>query len=371
MSTPSLTTYKVKPRAAARFVEDALRAGLVPYLSSSPGMGKSSIIKMISERLNLKTIDHRLSTSEPTDMSGLPNFDAKGGAYFAPFTQLFPVVGMELPTRKIYDKDGKAKGEHQYAGWNVFLDELPAAPRNVQAAAFKFILDRMVGQYHLHPEVLITAAGNLLTDRSVVNPLVTAMQSRLVHLEMEVCYEEWLQDVAVPHNFDKRIVGFIGQFGNGKLMDFRPDHHDKTFACPRTWEFLNKLLAMYTQRGISLTEEQLPLVAGVIGAGPALEFVQYAQVWTKLVTLRQILSDPKNLQVPTESAIKYATVGMMMQHVDDNNFKDLSTYVDRFDMGFRVLFYRMVLAIRPTIRNHPAFGPAASLLAQHLNPTNP
>lgn len=368
MSTPSLSTYKVKPRAAARLIRDILEAGLVPYVSSSPGVGKSTIIKGIGDMLELHNIDHRLSTSEPTDMSGLPNFDKNGYAYFAPFTQIFPVVGTPLPVRRLYDASGNVVGEKQLRGWNLFLDELPAAPRNVQAAAFKVILDRMVGQHYLHPNVVITAAGNLLSDRSVVNPLVTAMQSRLVHLEMEVCFKEWLQDVAFSGNFDKRIVGFIGQFGNSKLMDFRPDHQDKTFACPRTWEFLNRLLVNYARRNITLTDEHLPAIAGTIGAGVGLEFLQYAQVWSRLVTVNQILADPAQCPIPAEADIKWATVSMIMQHVDPQNFKDFSTYVDRFDMAFRILFYRLILLRKPEFRTIPAFGPAVALISKDLNP---
>ncbi len=27
-----------------------------------------------------------------------------------------------------------------------------------------------------------------------------------------------------------------------KLMDFDPEHEDKTFCCPRTWEFVNNII---------------------------------------------------------------------------------------------------------------------------------
>jgi shikimate kinase len=37
-------------------------------------MGKSSIAKSLAKEANLQIIDHRLSTSEPTDMSGLARF---------------------------------------------------------------------------------------------------------------------------------------------------------------------------------------------------------------------------------------------------------------------------------------------------------
>lgn len=368
MSVPSLQTYKVKPRQCRKFILDILYAREVPYIISSPGIGKSSLVKDASRELNLKVIDDRLSTADPTDLKGLPNFDKDGKAYFAPFTETYPVVGTPLPTDPIYDQDGKITGTHQYDGWNLFFDELPAATRSVQAAAFKPILDKMIGQNHLHPRLVMTAAGNLLTDRSVVNPLVTAMQTRLVTLHLVEDQEEWLADVAFKKNFDPRIIGFISQFGD-KLMDFRPDHKDNTFACPRTWEKLNNQLKSYNARGIQLNDDHVPLLAGYVGSGIALEFLQYTKVWTKLVSVKQVLADPATIPIPQEPEIKWATVSMLMQHVDDKNFAAMSTYVNRFpDTSFKLLFYRMCLVNKPELRRHKDFSSAALLISQYLNP---
>ena len=76
-------------------IEVPLR-GLGPFVTGSPGCGKSSIMKAIADKLSLSVIDHRLSTSEPTDMC-LPNFTADGHAYFAPFAELFPLRSAPLP----------------------------------------------------------------------------------------------------------------------------------------------------------------------------------------------------------------------------------------------------------------------------------
>lgn len=210
--------YRCTPRKIKEYVRDCIYAGLVPYVHSSPGMGKSAIMESIADEEQLHLIDHRLSTSAPEDMSGLPRFDEDGQARFAPFADLFPLQSAKIP-----------KGKQ---GYMLFLDEFPSAKREVQAAAYKLILDKKVGQHRLHDHLVITAAGNLMTDRAIVNPIGTAMQSRVVHLEMELNYEEWLYDVALKNNWDSRIIAYLSQFPD-KLMDFKPDHNDKTFCCPR------------------------------------------------------------------------------------------------------------------------------------------
>lgn len=61
--------YRCTPRQAKRYILECLEAGLVPVLESSPGMGKSSIMREVAQELGLFLIDHRLSTSAPEDLN--------------------------------------------------------------------------------------------------------------------------------------------------------------------------------------------------------------------------------------------------------------------------------------------------------------
>lgn len=339
--------YRCTPRKVKQFVTECLYAGLVPYVQSSPGMGKSTIMRNVAKDLQLKMIDHRLSTSAPEDLSGLPRFNEHGQAMFAPFADLFPIEGTSLP-------EGKQ-------GWMLFLDEFNAAAKSVQAAAYKLVLDRMVGQHRLHENVVLTAAGNLSTDRAITNPISTAMQSRVVHLEMEINFEEWLYDVALLENYDSRIIAYLSQFPS-KLMDFRPDHNEKTFCCPRTWEFTNRLI-----KGKQVEDATATLLAGTITSGVAVDFVQFTKVYHNLVTIKEIRADPRNCRIPQDAGSKWAIISHMMEKMDEENMDDLSLYADRFTVDFRILFYRSILVRNPTMRQHPAFIRAMSTLARYLH----
>jgi hypothetical protein len=352
-----LDAYRCSPRQLRGFITDALYAGLVPFVTASPGVGKSSIMKLVADDLDLKVIDHRLSTSAPEDLSGLPRFDENGFARFAPFADLFPLENTPLPRDK--------NGDQTHQGWMLFLDEFNSAAKSVQAAAYKLILDRMVGQYHLHENCVITAAGNLATDRAIVNQISTAMQSRVVHLELEVNFQEWLYDVAFAENYDARIIGFLSQFEN-KLMDFNPAHSEKTFACPRTWEFVNRLCQLPGWQG-DLTDKA-PLLTGAITSGIATEFITFANVWKDLVTIDQVVKDPKHLRIPDSASSKWATIAHLMENINQVNFDDVCTYVNRdeFGISFRILFFRSVMVRQPAMRQHPSFAKALSEMAKYL-----
>jgi hypothetical protein len=342
------TIYRCTPRQVRGFITEVLYAGLVPFVRSSPGIGKSSIMRAIAKELNLHMIDHRLSTSDPTDLSGLPNFDNKGMAYFAPFTELFPIASTPMP--------------HGKDGWMVFFDEANSAKLDVQAASYKFILDRMVGQHKIHENVVVSMAGNLDTDRAITNRISTAMQSRVIHLEMEVNFNEWLEDVALKEGYDGRIIAYQSYKKGTVLMDFRPDHNEKTFCCPRTWAFMNRLIS-----GKDVTEERVPLYAGTITSGVAVDFVQFCKVYKTLVTVKQILADPESCQVPDDLASKWAVIGHMMEHVDEKSLENLALYANRFPTDFRILFWRSIMVRHPRMRQHSAFSKAMIELSRYLN----
>lgn len=352
----NVNLYRCTPRTMREFALDCFYAAVVPFIQGSPGIGKSAIIQSIADELNLFLLDHRLSTSSPEDMSGLPRFDKDGFAYFAPFADLFPLAGRELP--KKYDAEGKVIGS--YDGWLLFLDEFNSAPKSVQAAAYKLILDRKVGQHDLHENCIVGAAGNLATDRAIVNPLSTAMQSRVIHIEMQHNFEEWLMDVALKQNYDNRIIAYLSQYPD-KLMDFNPAHSEKTFCCPRTWEFLNRLI-----KDREVLDRKAPLYAGTITSGVAADFVQFCRVYDKMPKVQDILESPETHPVPSDVSMRWAVVSALLQHVKEKNLDTIAKFVDRMDTSFRILFYRSVMVRNPELRHCAAFTNALVGLARYL-----
>lgn len=352
MSLSDPEIYNVNAREARDFIKnDILPAGLVPFIRSSPGVGKSAIIRSIARELWLKMIDHRISTSDVTDFSGLPDFtDTR--ATFKPF-DLFPLEGDPLPV-----VDGK-----QMDGWFLFFDEFNSGLHPVQAACYKLVLDWMVGQHRLHERVAMALAGNLSTDRAIVNNLSTAMQSRLVHLILECNFRIWLEDVALKEGYDERIIAFLS-WKEDYLMDFDPDHQELTFCCPRTWEFMDRMV-----RGKDVTDRKTQLYAGTITSGKAVEFVQFCQIWKDkdMVTFADVMRDPHGAPVPQQSQRKWIITSELMTKTKEKDYTTIAAYVDRLDLSFKALFYRGLLVNEPKLRAHPQFAQAMLKVSQYLN----
>ena len=241
------------------------------------------------------------------------------------------------------EKDKIPKGKN---GWLLILDELNSAPPAVQAAAYKIVLDRQVGQHNLHPEVYVCAAGNLETDNAIVESMSTALQSRMVHLELKLDMEDWLK-WAYANNIDSRITSYV-QFQPDHLHSFDPNHSDKTYACPRTWEFANRYLsndAFNMKSSISL-----PLLSGTLGQGVAASFMGFCEIETP--SIKEIMEKPLEVPVPTDPAVLYATSGSLASHMDESTIDTLAHYVFRMPPEFMVVTMREALRRNPELRKN-------------------
>jgi hypothetical protein len=339
----------ISPSEAYDEIVACISVGLTPMLASSPGLGKSSIHRQVAKDYRLKLIDFRLSQCTPEDLNGFPMREGNK-AVFTPF-DIFPLKGDPLP----FDEDG-----NELNGWLLFFDEISSASKQVQAAAYKVILDGEVGSFELHESVAISSAGNLATDKAVTVAMSTALQSRLVHYEMVVDQSQWI-DWAFKEGIDHRIISFISYMPT-RLMDFRPDHIDKTFPCPRTWEFLSRLI-----KDEPVSHKILARVAGTIGAGVATEFITFCKEFDRLPKVDDIISDPANVSLPPEVSTKYATMSMLVEHFKEKTVKPILEYIGRFDIEMRILFMRGAVSTDPDLPiKNEAFAAEMKTLARYL-----
>ena len=343
MSTPTALTLEpitLNPAGIFNFMAHSLKAGLVPFVKGSPGIGKSDIARKVAKDFNLKLIDFRLSQCDPTDLNGFPSVNDKGRATYMPMTT-WPLVGDDLP---------KADDGTPMDGWLVFFDELPAASPAVQAAAYKILLDRMVGEFKLHPRVMMAAAGNLVTDNAVAEDLSTALQSRLIHAQLQVNLKDW-QQWAADTKIDHRITSFL-EWKPQLLYSFDPNHTDNTFPCPRTWEFTDKQL----KAGLNVGQDPAfdrALLSGTIGQGAAREFIAFCNFFSKLPTIADIVKDPKGVKVPEEPGVLYAMSGSIAAHIDGSNAAPLFEFLQRMPIEYQVIGLRTAIRRDQSIAKTP------------------
>ena len=301
----------VGPKGAKKAIRKAIQKRRPVFLWGPPGIGKSDIVKQIGEDAGREVIDVRLALWEPTDIKGIPYYNAdQGKMVWAPPS--------ELPT----EADSTAI---------IFLDELNSAPPAVQAAAYQLILNRRVGTYKLPDGVDVVAAGNREGDRGVTYRMPAPLANRFIHLEAKVDFDDF-QEWAVMDAVHPEVLGYVG-FAKQDLYDFDPKSPSKAFATPRSWVFVSDLLKDDDTDIDTLHN----LVAGAVGDGLAVKFMAHRKIAGRLPKAIDILEGKvKDLQIKEVSAMYSLTVSLCYELKDQAEKKN-KKFDDMADCFFRYM----------------------------------
>ena len=279
------------------------------FLWGAPGIGKSSIVKQIADEKSIGFIDLRLALMDPTDLKGIPFYDKESHtALWAP-----PAF---LP------RDGEGI---------LFLDELNAAPPSVQASAYQLILDRKVGEYELPDGWAIVAAGNREGDRGVTYRMPSPLANRFVHFEMEVDVDDW-RFWAYKKELDERIISYIS-FKNEHLFTFDAKSDTKSFATPRSWEYVDSILKSKLDETLLLNA-----VSGAVGKDVAVGFLSFCKVMNRLPDINAILQNGEG-EHSAEVDVLYALGTGLVSAVlkDESQLDNLLRYTLEMKSEFAVM----------------------------------
>lgn len=323
-----VTTKTLEP-----MLEHVLQKSLVPMIHGDPAIGKSDLLHAIADSQNLMLIDIRLATVDPVYLNGVLSANAaRTKGTFLPLDNI-PIKGDTLPQK--FDDTGKAVGT--YDGWLLFFDEITQCAPAIQAASYKILLDRQVGDHHLHERVRVAAAGNLTTSGAIASKMNTAMQSRMIHFVLRSDHKAWME-WATNNAIDHRVVSYLA-YKPEFLHRFDPKHQDLTFPAGRTWKFLSDLIQ--GANGIATPDlpKNKPMLAGTVGFGAATDFITYCKVYSSLPDVNAILTDPANAPLPHEPGAKWAIAGMVSQNLielkDPAHRAALMEYLLRFEVSFQ------------------------------------
>ena len=306
-----IVSRTVGPKAAKKSLRRAFKAQRPVFLWGPPGIGKSDIVKQLGDELEAHVIDIRLSLWEPTDIKGIPYFDANT-------SRMAWAPPIELPNEVEASK---------HKNIILFMDEMNSAAPAVQAAAYQLVLNRRVGTYKLPDNVFIVAAGNREADKGVTYRMPAPLANRFVHLEMRVDWDDYFS-WATENRQHKDVVGFL-TFSKKDLYDFDPRSSSKAFATPRSWAFVSELLFDDDEDENTLTD----LVSGAVGEGLAIKFMAHRKIASKLPNPTDILAGKvKKMDTKEISAMYSLTVSLCYELKDasDKNDKGFNDKVNCF-----------------------------------------
>jgi hypothetical protein len=196
----------VGPRLEA-VLELAYRARRAVLLEGPTGIGKSELVRRVSDKLGIATVVLDLSLLEPPDLVGLPVI-IDGRTTYAP-PKILPQTGAGI----------------------LMLEELNRAERYIQQPALQLLTARRLHEYELPPGWVCFAAVNPETSDYQVTPLDRALRARFLSLSVRADRSSWLA-WAQTSGVHPAIVALAQQ--HERILDDVP---------PRTWTYASTVLA--------------------------------------------------------------------------------------------------------------------------------
>ena len=281
------------------------------FLWGAPGIGKSSIIKAIAQERGVGFIDLRLALMDPTDLKGIPFYDKEShSALWAP-PAFLPREGEGI----------------------LFLDELNSAAPAVQSSAYQLILDRAIGEYTLPDGWAIVAAGNRDGDRGVTYRMPAPLANRFVHFELDVNVDDW-RKWAYENAVASEIIAYIS-YKNEHLFTFDTTSKEKSFATPRSWEYVHNILEASVEK-----ELLLDVISGAVGREVAVSFLSFVKVMSRLPDIESIVAGELR-EYPETVDVLYALssgiVSRYLQNPSDEALENILAYTLELQSEFAVL----------------------------------
>ena len=269
----------------AALEKDPAAAGVIPPLMvwGAPGLGKSTIIRKVAEEFGIGFIDVRLAQREPVDVRGLP-----------------------VPDRERKCVDWLVSGEWPREGKGILLfDELTAADRSLQVAAYELILDRRLGDLYKVPDHwYICAAGNRVDDAAVAATMSSALANRFMHVELTEDVEAWAH-WAVRNNVHPAVIGFL-RFRPECLLRQANENLERGWPTPRSWERVSVMLRIIPNARENETILR-KVVYGLVGTRAGVEFVEYFRLNAEFDDVRRMMLDSSvPVSIPARIDRKYA-----------------------------------------------------------------
>lgn len=358
-----IDTLTVKPSEAAIAIKHMVQVNLKNaelgkkrrglFIWGAPGIAKSSVVEQVADEMNMKLIDIRLTQMEPTDLRGIPvPFQSKDGDNKAYVQWAVPDL---LPKRDAGKRTCTLTDElsgREYDGAIILLDELPNAAPSVQAGSYQLVLDGALGEYIVPDNVIVMAAGNRETDKGATFKMPTPLLNRFTHIEMRVDFEDF-QTFALQTSFHQAVVGYLTAFKH-ELFQFEATSASRGFPTPRSWESVSDIL-----RGDPNLPEtvQMALIAGAVGDGIAVKFLEYRKNAANLPAASDVLEGKVvDLKKGADISLMYALTTALCYELKDRfdvagakgakaeDKKKFNTNVDNF-FGFMMKNFQSEMVI--------------------------
>ena len=262
-------------------------------LQGHMGCGKSSSLGMISkERPDYAALYFDCTTKDLGDIT-IPN-----------------IAKMDDGSGYVTYLTNEELGAHLDKPVIVMLDEFGKSNPAVKNALLRFMLERKIGSYTLHPDSIVYATTNMGSE-GVGDLLLPHQCDRVVPVKIRKPQNmEWIE-WGINNDIDHTLLGWAKDnpqifysFEDIKDPDdnpyiFHPKQNRAAFVTPRSLEAASDILKV--RDGLD-DQTTTAMLMGTIGERGAMDLMAFVKLADQLPSAESIKQEPKTAKIPTSAA---------------------------------------------------------------------
>lgn len=230
--------------------KDALEHYKVPlvhqrpvFVQGAPGLGKTAIMRQISEELNIGLVTYSMTHHTRQSAIGLPMIVEReyGGRTYS--VSEYTMSEIIASVYECMEKTGCKEGI-------LFLDEINCISETLSPAMLLFLQYKTFGGHTLPEGWVVVTAGNQARYNKSVRDFDAATRDRLKYIVVEPDYESF-KGYALQRNIARSIISYL---------DIRQDNfyvvettaEGFSVVTPRSWEDLSQSIYMHEELEIGV-----------------------------------------------------------------------------------------------------------------------
>lgn len=288
-------------------------------LKGQPGIGKSSILKMLAAQLP----DYHVAYVDVT------NLDLGDVA--------MPVIDRELMVTNYAPNARFGLARTQHKPVLLMLDELTKATKPILNMLLPIILERRLGDVALPEGSIVFATGNLESD-GVGDNLPGHAHNRMTVLDIaNPDADSWLQ-WAMSNDIAPEVMAFAKQYpqvferydqisGDNYYVYNPLKGQTKAFCSPRSLEKASHIIKTRAIIGDAL----LPALIGTVGEAAARDLEAMTALADQVPSFDAIIKNPDACRLPDGVGAYFLVSFMLAGRVKQDTMDAVMTYVSRFE----------------------------------------
>ena len=204
----------------------------------------------------------------------------------------------------------------------VFLDDFHASSPANMALGYEIFTEKKLRGYPFPPNTAFILAMNCSGAKSLSNNIPAPIVNRLAMFRVDVNFEQWKKDFAIPNYLNSKIISFLNNQKNRKYFQ-QEEQVNVPWASARSWTKLSTLLNTMEKYLKNINHSDILYYASShVGEEAASEFTTYYKIFSEIPT-EDIFDRKIEISIPHNMGGQYvfmlATISEFFNRIQDNN----------------------------------------------------